>query len=347
MGLPAEIDNVMKPVRTPRLDVGRAAIARVRQHRELVSALAFFVVLLTVFTVASPTVFLNPLAYKAVAISLPVSMILAVTLVFVIVSGEIDLSFPSIIGLSALVFTQSVTAGLSPYLGLVLAAIAGMVAGFINGLLVTYAGLSSLVATLGMNFLWRGLIDIITQGQGTPLSALSQTSFYTVFVGELGGIPVQMLWGTAFVVVAVLLFTRHKFGAQVCCVGDNLEAAREMGINVRAVKIMTFVYVGLASGFAGVLLILINNTFWPTVGDGYLLSVLAAVFVGGTPTWGGVGTVAGAAIGACTVGFIETGIIASGLTGFFTQFFYGMVIVVSLLSHRLNRPRQRRAVGHR
>jgi simple sugar transport system permease protein len=347
MGLPAEIDNVMKPVRAPRLDVGRAAIARVRQHRELVSALAFFVVLLTVFTVASPTVFLNPLAYKAVAISLPVSMILAVTLVFVIVSGEIDLSFPSIIGLSALVFTQSVTAGLSPYLGLVLAAIAGMVAGFINGLLVTYAGLSSLVATLGMNFLWRGLIDIITQGQGTPLSALSQTSFYTVFVGELGGIPVQMLWGTALVVVAVLLFTRHKFGAQVCCVGDNLEAAREMGINVRAVKIMTFVYVGLASGFAGVLLILINNTFWPTVGDGYLLSVLAAVFVGGTPTWGGVGTVAGAAIGACTVGFIETGIIASGLTGFFTQFFYGVVIVVSLLSHRLNRPRQRRAVGHR
>jgi simple sugar transport system permease protein len=156
-----------------------------------------------------------------------------------------------------------------------------------------------------------------------------------------------MLWGTGFVVVAVLLFTRHKFGAQVCCVGDNLEAAREMGINVRAVKIMTFVYVGLASGFAGVLLILINNTFWPTVGDGYLLSVLAAVFVGGTPTWGGVGTVAGAAIGACTVGFIETGIIASGLTGFYTQFFYGVVIVVSLLSHRLNRPRQRRAVGHR
>lgn len=347
MGLPAGVDNVIRPVRRPRLDLGTAVTSRIRKHRELVSALAFFVLLMAIFTVASPSVFLNPLAYKAVAISLPVSMILAVTLVFVIVSGEIDLSFPSIVGLAALVFTETVTAGLSPYLGLVLALLAGMIAGFINGLLVTYAGLSSLVVTLGMNFLWRGLIDIITQGQGTPLSSLAQTSFYSVFVGELGGIPVQMLWGIGFVVVAILLFTRHKLGAQVSCVGDNLEAAREMGINVRGVKIMTFVYVGLASGFAGVLLILINNTFWPTVGDGYLLSVLAAVFVGGTPTWGGVGTVAGAAIGACTVGFIETGIIASGLTGFFTQFFYGVVIVVSLLSHRLNRPRKRRALGNR
>jgi simple sugar transport system permease protein len=114
-----------------------------------------------------------------------------------------------------------------------------------------------------------------------------------------------------------------------------------MGINVRWVKIAAFAFVGLASGFAGVLAILINANFWPTVGEGYLLSVLAATFVGGTPTWGGIGTVAGGVVGAATVGFIETGIIAAGLTGFYTQFFYGLVIVVSLITHRLNRPRQR------
>lgn len=324
-----------------------AVLGPLRRHRELVSAFVFFLIMLLGFTAASPTVFLNILVYKAVAISLPVSIVLAVSLVFVVVAGEIDLSFPSIVGISALVFTNALAAGLSPWLGLFTAILAGMLAGAINGLLVTYVGLSSLVVTLGMNFLWRGLIEIVTQGTGTPLDSLRDTSFYRLFVGEIGGVPVQMLWGVAFAAIAVLLFTRHRFGHQVCAIGDNVEAAREMGINVPVVKIMAFVYVGLASGFAGVLAILINNNFWPTVGDGYLLSVLAAVFVGGTPTWGGRGSVAGAVVGACTVGFIETGIIAAGLTGYFTQFFYGAVVVVSLVSHRLFRSRQRAASGRR
>lgn len=77
------------------------------------------------------------------------------------------------------------------------------------------------------------------------------------------------------------------------------------------------------------------------IGDGYLLPVLAAVFVGGTPTWGGVGTVPGAAIGAFIVGFIETGVIAAGLTGYYTRFFYGLIIILSLIGHKLNQPRYR------
>jgi len=325
---------------TPSTPLSRA-LGVVRRNREFVSALLFLVLMLAVFTLASPTVFLRPQIYAAVFVSLPVSIILVVSLVFLIVAGEIDLSFPSIVGIAGLVFTLSATAGWSPFLGLLLAVAAGVACGLLNGVLVAYLGLSSLVVTLGMNFLLRGLIQIVRQGQGAPLEFLRQTEFYQIFVGRLGGLPVQMLWGLAFAIVAVLLFTRHSFGAQVCCVGDNLEAAREMGIDVRRVKMLAFGYVGLASGFAGVLAILINANFWPTVGDGYLLSVLAAVFVGGTPTWGGVGTVAGSVIGAFTVGLIETGVIAAGLTGYFTQFFYGLVIVLSLVTHRLNRPRQR------
>lgn len=337
VGQRTEVPDRVRPAAT-----GWGAI---RRHRELVSAVAFFALMLTAFTIANPDVFLHVQIYKAVAVSLPVSIILAVALVFVVAAGEIDLSFPSIVGVTALVFTEVVQAGWSPFLGLVLALLAGAGAGLVNGALVTYVGLSSLVATLGMNFLWRGLIQIITEGTGAPLETIRGTRFYNLFVGELGEVPVQMLWGLGFAGVAILLFTRHKFGARIACVGDNLAAAREMGINVRWTKIAAFAFVGLASGFAGVLAILINANFWPTVGEGYLLSVLAAIFVGGTPTWGGVGTVAGAAVGAATVGFIETGIIAAGLTGFYTQFFYGLVIVVSLVTHRLNRPRQRAGAG--
>jgi simple sugar transport system permease protein len=138
-----------------------------------------------------------------------------------------------------------------------------------------------------------------------------------------------------------MLFNYNRFGADVCCVGDNAESAREMGISVEKTRTWTFVFMGICAAFAGVLSTLINSTFWPTAGDGYLLSTLAAVFVGGTPTWGGVGTVTGAVIGTFTVGFIQTGIIAAGLTGFYTQFFYGLVIILSLLGHRFNSPRYR------
>jgi simple sugar transport system permease protein len=294
-----------------------------------------------VFAIASPGVFLKPQIYSAIFVSVPISMILAVSLVFVIVAGEIDLSFPSVVGVAAMVFTIVVTSGINPWLAFVAALISGVVCGLINGLLIAHLGLASLVATLGMNFLWRGFIQIVRQGNGAPLTFLANADIHTLMVGHIGSLPVQLIWGLAFAAIGVILFTRHRFGSQVCCVGDNIEAAREMGINVRRVKMLAFAYVGLASGLAGVLSILVNNNFFPTVGDGYLLGVLAAVFVGGTPTWGGVGTVAGSVVGSLTVGSIETGIVAAGLTGYFTQFFDGVVIVLSLVTHRVTRPRTR------
>ncbi len=114
-----------------------------------------------------------------------------------------------------------------------------------------------------------------------------------------------------------------------------------MGIDARWVKIQTFMFMGFSCALAAPIAVLIDNQFYPTTGQGYLLIIIAAVFIGGTPTWGGVGTIAGAICGACTVGFIETGLIADGLSGFWTNLFYGLVIVLSLILHRFNRTRGR------
>ena len=323
----------------PYRRVGLAAF--MAKNRRAFSALLVFAVLLLGFVIANPQVFLNPLAYRAVFISLPVSIILAASLVFIVTAGEIDLSFGSVMGLATLGFAAAVTAGWNPFLGLLAALVIGILAGTLNGLLVTKVGLSSLVVTLGMNFLWRGFINIMTQGEGIPLTQLRGSAFFNLFVGDIGLVPVQMIWGLLFAGIATLVFNYHQFGSHICCVGDNPESAREMGIHVSRTKIYAFALVGLASAFAGVLSTLINTTFWPTTGDGYLLPVLAAVFVGGTPTWGGVGTVPGAVIGAFIVGFIETGVIAAGLTGYYTRFFYGLIIILSLIGHKLNQPRYR------
>jgi ribose/xylose/arabinose/galactoside ABC-type transport system permease subunit len=314
---------------------GRAVRTLIQANGPFFGALIFFLLMMAAFTVAAPQVFLKGDIFTAVFVSLPIFIMLATSLVFLVTAGEIDLSFPSVIGFTAFVFAKT-SAGGAPLPVAVLAAVGvGVFIGVVNGLLVAAVGLSSLVVTLGMNFLIGGLILIVSDGRPIDLTYLADSPVRDALVGKTGPIPHQMFWGLLFALAAGMLFSRHRFGAHVRVVGDNAEAAREMGISVIRIKIQAFALVGVAAALSGVFGALINQNFFSTLGQGYLLSALAAVFVGGTPTWGGVGTIAGAVLGAFTVGFIESGIVAAGLTGFYTQLFYGLVIILSLVGHRL------------
>ena len=257
------------------------------RHKIEFAVLAVFFVLIGVFAIANPRVFFNYRAYIAVFTTLGASIVLVTASVFVVASGELDLSFPSIIGLSAMVFALIIRAGASPILAFFAALLTGAFCGFLNGVLVTRVGLSSLVSTLGMNFLLRGLIMILTGGLAIPLTELRETPFWNLFAGKIGEFPVQLLWGLGFAFVGWLLFTRHRFGGHVCYVGDNLTSAREMGIRVNRIKTWTFMLMGFSAGFTAVLVTLLNSTFWPNTGEGYLLLILAAVFLGGTPPGAG------------------------------------------------------------
>ena len=329
------------PTKNKRTSFRDTVVTFIRENRRGTSALVIFVVLMTIFAILNPQVFTNPITYRAVFISLPISLFVVVPLVFVITSGEIDLSFPAIVGVSSWAFAAAVNAGWDPFLAVIPAVLIGMMTGAVVGILVTYVGLSSLVATLGMQFLLRGLINMGTEGVAMQFPTISDTTLFKITASRIGNFPVQMLWGIAFVAIGWVLFNVHKFGVHTRFIGDNPDSAQEMGIDVKRVKIMTFVYVGLGAALAGVLSVLVNRNWWPSTGDGLLLPVLAAVFVGGTPTWGGVATVVGSSIGVFIIAFIETGIISAGLTGYHTRFFNGLVIIASLIGHRFNGPRHR------
>ena len=320
----------------------RGAAARfVSGNRAWIGTLGVFLAMMLVFVVAAPDVFTQWPTYSSVLVTLPVALFLVVPLVFIVVVGEIDLSFPATMGFAAWVFALAVQAGVDPFPALLAGVATGMVLGLAVGAIVVYAGLSSLVATLGLSFLLRGLILILTEGRSISLPDLRDSWVYWTFSGSVGGLPVQVLWALLFVAFSIVLFNRHRFGARVRCVGDNPESAAQMGIDTRRVRVGAFVFMGLGAALAGVFSTMINFTWWPTAGEGYLLPTLAAVFVGGTPTWGGIGTVAGGALGALIVSFIQTGIVASGLSGFYVQFFNGLIIILSLLGHRWNQIRYR------
>lgn len=305
-------------------------------YRTQLSVLGVMLLLLAVFAIMNPRVFLSYNTYRSLFTVYPIALVLACGLVFVVASGETDLSFPSTVGFSLWIFSVIVINTGYPFLALAGAILSGLLIGFINGLLVTKVKLSSLVVTLGMNFLLRGLINVGTKGEGKSLVFLNKSAFYNLFVGRIKDFPVQMIWGLGFTLICIFLFNKHKFGAHVCYIGDNRESAVETGVKADRIKIGAFMLTGLAAAIAGVFSGLVNNTFWPVTGDGYLLTTMAAVFLGGTPTWGGVGTIVGAAMGAFILTFLETGIISIGLTGFYTRFFFGLIIILALISHKFS-----------
>ena len=149
-----------------------------------------------------------------------------------------------------------------------------------------------------------------------------------------------MLWTVFVALLMGLLLNRHRFGAHVYLIGDNIESARLMGINVRQRKTALFVLMAVAAAFAGLIASLEVTYYWPTLGDGYLLTTIASVFLGGTSVFGGTGTIAGTLVACFIIGAINAGVVAIGLTGFWTQLIYGLIIVISVtlqtvLSRRL------------
>ena len=303
--------------------------------RPVVGASIFFFIMIIAFMITSPGVFLDFGIYTAVFLSLPLFTIVGLGLVYITVAGEIDLSFPSIIALSGLAFAWTLEqTQLNFGIAAIAALVVGSACGYLNGLLVTKLGLSSLITTLGMNFALIGLTNILNRGEVRMLSDMDGTLIRRIVVGSWGPIPAQMFWSLGVALVLGLILHRHKFGIHVHVAGDNPEAGRAMGVNIERTKTLAFVIVGVTSALTAMIAILLNSTYFATMGEGYLLPVLAAVFVGGTPVTGGRGTIGGLVIGAATVVFIQVGVVASGLDGYWTSLGFGLVIVLSLLGHR-------------
>jgi len=322
---------------TPAGTFGRFA----RQHATQIGTLAVGLLVWLVFVIGAPRTFLSYNIYQAFMSTTPFFALMALPLTMVVIAGEIDLSFPSImaLGMTAYAFTLVYTGSL--LLAFIACGLAGILAGLVNGVIVAGMGIPSLVATIGTQFFWRGVVLVSTGGSGVSLVPTRGTAFYSIMVGRVAGlIPAQMLWTIAMAAAVAFLLNRHRFGAHVYLIGDNIESAKLMGVNVRQRKTLLFVIMGWAAAFAGLLASLEVTYFWPTLGDGYLLTTIASVFLGGTSVFGGTGSVLGTFVACFIIGAINAGIVAIGLTGFWTQLIYGLIIVVSVtlqtvLSRRL------------
>jgi len=299
---------------------------------------ALFIWLL--FLIGAPRTFMSFDIYNALLITTPFFGIVAIPLTLVIITGEIDLSFGSLMAWGMTGFSVTYTLTQNFWLGFVACLLFGLLAGLINGLIVVKIGVPSLVATIGTQFFWAGAVLVVTNAQGIGLTFTQGSLLHAGLVGQLGGVlPMQFIWMILIAIVVWFLLNRTRFGAHVYLTGDNLDSARLMGVDVDRIKITVFAIVGLAAAFAGFVQSIQLLFFWPTMGQGNFLNTLAAVFLGGTSVFGGTGTIFGTFVASFIINAINPGIVAVGLTQYYTQVIYGFIIVISVALQALLRKR--------
>jgi len=310
----------------------RGVPAKFGRYRLQLSVLGIFLGIWAIFFAIKPSAFSSPIMYVALLAMSSIMAIVAVSETLVVVCGEMDLSFPSVMGLSACVFTLIYLPTGNSVIALLGALCVSIAAGALNGVLVAKVGLPSLITTVGTMFLWRGVVTGVTKGQ-IVIPGLSEETLHNILVGKAwGSIPVQIFWAIGIMISFWAILNRHKFGAHIYCVGDNRESAKMMGLNVAWTKFLTFTLMGFFAGFAGVMTLLEMCIFFPALGSSFFLPALAAIFVGGTSPFGGEGTVFGSFIGGIILGCIGVGVQALG-AGLWREMFFGLILVIALAIH--------------
>jgi simple sugar transport system permease protein len=320
---------------TPAVESNRKQTSRtgqfVRRNALQIGIVLVAMVVWLAFFIGSPQTFSDYPIYNAFMKATPYFALVAIPLTLVVITAEIDLSFTSIMAWGMVVFTLFLNLTGNTFIAFLACLAAGLLAGVLNGVIVTKVGIPSLVATIGTQFFWRGVVLVMRGGNGASLGAAKGSVIDQLLVGRLfDRIPMQFVWTIVVAILIWYLLNRHRFGAHVYLTGDNIDSARLMGVNVDRVKIICFAIVGFFAAFAGLVQSLDVSYFWPTVGEGQLLNTLASVFLGGTSVFGGTGTIFGTFVASFVIGAINAGIVAAGLTGFWTQVIYGLIVIVSV-----------------
>lgn len=265
----------------------------------------------------------------AIAGAMP-GAIIALAMALVIISGEIDISVGSITGLCAVTLAVCMEHGLPVAAALPLALLVGVLAGAVNGAFVAYAGLPSLVVTIGTLALYRGIAQIVLEERGVS----SFPDWYqNLGFGTIGSTPVP--WSAApflvlFAGFAVFLH-RTRRGRALYAIGNNREAARYSGIDVRKTVLGVFVTSGAMCAVAAVVLTAYLASARSDTATGLELPVITAVVLGGVDIFGGSGTLAGVLIGILVLAFVQNALGLAGVMPEEQQIMTGAVLIATLV----------------
>ncbi len=276
---------------------------------------------------------------------------LAMGMTFVIITGGIDLSVGSIVGLCGMVAGALILNGIDLGIGYTLyfniyevamiTLLVGTLIGMINGTLITKLNVAPFIATLGTLYVARGAALLMSDGQTFPnlvgKAEFGNTGFGLFGSGRLLGLPVS-IWMLVVVALAAAYVARYvPLGRHIFAVGGNERAARMSGIRVDRVKMFVYMFSGFSAGIVGLVISSELMASHPATGNSFELNAIAAAVLGGTSMSGGRGTIGGTIIGAFVIGILSDGLVMMGVSSFWQMVIKGLVIIVAVVVDQAQR----------
>ena len=315
--------------------------------------LIFLIVLMAGFAIGQPR-FLTPLNLFNVLRQVSIYGLLAVGMTFVILTAGIDLSIGSLVAFAGLVAAAVSKGGLANrfsvgadqeaasyawYLAALAAIGIGMAGGFLQGFAITRLKVPPFVVTLGGMSVFRGAALLFAAGG--PISGFEPNFIWWGQGRIFGQVPVPAIIFLAFAAIAHIALRYTRYGRRVYAVGGNPEAARLSGLNVRAVTTSVYVIMGFFAGLGAFVLAARLNSAEAVAGNGYELTVIASVVIGGTSLFGGVGTIFGTVVGTILIGVLLNGLVLLDVSAYIQQIIIGVIIVLAVAFDTFAKSRRR------
>jgi ribose/xylose/arabinose/galactoside ABC-type transport system permease subunit len=263
--------------------------------------------------------------------------IIGVTMTWVFIGGGMDLSVGSTLALGGVISGMALLAGVPIWLSIIFGLLAGTAIGFLNGLFIARFKIPAFIATLGMMYIARGIVQFLTRGN--PVYPLPNR-FNFLGQGYIGGIPVVVIVAVVLGVAGHIVLEKTVFGRSIFALGGNRETARVSGINVIRISLLTYVANGITSGLTGVLTAARLGSALSNAGTGMELQVIAAVIIGGTSLFGGSGSILGTAVGALLMSVIANGMVFLKISVYLQAVVIGAIIILAVGLDQYNRKRQ-------
>jgi len=326
-------------------------LMKLRTFIALFAVIIFFAIFAPNFTSTANMILMS----KHVALN----AFLAMGMTFVIITGGIDLSVGSIVGLCGMVAGGLILYGIELPIGytiyfnlfeIVLITLSiGLIIGLINGLLITKLNVAPFIATLGTLYVARGLALLSSDGQTFPnlvgRPEYATTGFDFFGAGRILGLPVSIWILIVLALAAAYVARSTPIGRHIFAVGGNERAARMSGIRVDVVKIFVYMFSGLCAAIVGVVISSELMAAHPATGESFELNAIAAAVLGGTSMSGGRGTIGGTIIGAFVIGVLFNGMVLLGVSEFWQTVIKGAVIVVAVIVDQLQQRMQQAALA--
>ena len=313
------------------------------------------IAVLVFFSIAAPN-FLSAANLILMAKHVALNAFLAMGMTFVIITGGIDLSVGSIVGLCGMVAGYLVLNGIDLQFGytvyfnvveiVLITLLVGTAIGAINGLLITRLNVAPFIATLGVLYVSRGLALLSSDGRTFPnlvgKPELGTTGFGYLGAGKLLGLPVS-IWILVVVALGAAYLARYTpLGRHIFAVGGNERAARISGVRVNMVKMFVYMFSGFCAAIVGLIISSELMASHPATGESFELNAIAAAVLGGTSMSGGRGTIGGTIVGAFVIGILSDGLVMMGVSSFWQMVIKGVVIIVAVVVDQAQRRLQSR-----